>query len=129
MTGYQPIIISAKEKSMITRYGKSARMSQAVAHGGTLYVAGQVADNEKGSIEDQTKQVLASIDALLSEAGTEKAKILSINVYLASIADFAAMNSVYDQWVDKANPPARATVEASLATPDYKVEMTAIVAL
>jgi enamine deaminase RidA (YjgF/YER057c/UK114 family) len=118
-----------KEIPMIKRYQPGPRMSAAVAHNGVLYVAGQVADDEKGSIEQQTKEVLAAIDAILAEAGTEKAKILSINVYLASIGDFAAMNSVYDQWVDKANPPARATVEARLATPNYKVEMTAIVAL
>lgn len=114
---------------MITRYRKGPRMSAAVAHGGVLYVAGQVAENEDGSIEQQTKEVLAEIDSIIAEAGTEKSKILSINVYLASIGDFAAMNGVYDQWVDKENPPARATVEARLATPKYKVEMTAIVAL
>ena len=114
---------------MIKRYQPGARMSQAVSHNGTLYVAGQVAENESGSIEEQTKEVLAAIDALLAEAGTEKAKILSINVYLSAISDFAGMNSVYDQWVDKSNPPARATVEARLASPSLKVEMTAIVAL
>jgi len=118
-----------KESIMITRYQKGARMSGAVAHNGVLYVAGQVAENGSGSIQDQTKQVLAAIDALVAEAGTEKSKILSINVYLSAIADFAGMNSVYDSWVDKENPPARATVEARLASPDLRVEMTAIVAL
>ena len=71
-------------------------MSQAVVHGDTVYVAGQVASASKASVEDQTRDVLGKIDALLAEAGTDKSKLLAVNVFLVNIADFAAMNSVYD---------------------------------
>lgn len=113
----------------ITRLQPGPRMSQAVKHGNTVYLAGQVAQDERATIEVQTQQVLARIDALLAEAGTSKAKLLSVQVLLNNIADFAAMNSVYDQWVDKANPPARATFEARLASPDLRVEIVVIAAL
>ena len=102
---------------MIKRYKTGSRMSQAVAAGGTLYLAGQVADDGRSSLEDQTRQVLAKIDALLEEAGSEKAKLLAVTVFLSNIADFAAMNGVYDAWVDRANPPTRACIEARLAPP------------
>jgi enamine deaminase RidA (YjgF/YER057c/UK114 family) len=114
---------------MIDRYTKGPRMSQAVVHGGTVYVAGQVADNSKGSIEEQTLDVLEKIAALLADAGTDKSKLLAVNVFLPAISDFEAMNSVYDSWIDKAHPPARACVEARLADPDLRVEMTAVAAV
>ncbi len=114
---------------MISRYQKGSRMSQAVAYAGIVYVAGQVADNRKGSIEEQTLDVLEKIGALLKEAGTDKSKLLAVNVFLPAIADFDAMNSVYDTWIDPANPPARACVEARLADPDLRVEMTAVAAI
>jgi enamine deaminase RidA (YjgF/YER057c/UK114 family) len=114
---------------MITRFKKGHRMSQAVVHGGVVYIAGQVADNAQGSIEEQTREVLAKIDALLAEAGSEKSKLLAVNVFLTSISDFDRMNSVYDAWVDKENPAARACIEARLADSDLRVEMTAIAAL
>jgi enamine deaminase RidA (YjgF/YER057c/UK114 family) len=113
----------------ITRYQPGKRMSAAVKHNNTVYLAGQVATDGKASIEDQTKDVLTQIDALLKEAGTDKSKILLVNVYLPNMADFAAMNSSYDAWVDKANPPARATIEARLADPNLRVEISAIAAL
>ncbi|WP_423065822.1 RidA family protein [Devosia sp. CN2-171] len=113
----------------ITRYQPGKRMSQAVAHGNTLYVAGQVATDYNGSIEKQTSEVLEAIDRLLAEAGTSKSKVLSCQVILNNIADFAAMNSVYDTWIDPANPPARACIEARLAHPSLKVEIIAIAAL
>ena len=109
----------------IKRYKTGPRMSQAVAAGGTLYLAGQVADTGRASIEDQTREVLAKIDALLAEAGSDKARLVAVNVFLTNIADFAAMNTVYDAWLDRANPPARACIEARLAHPDLRVEMTA----
>jgi enamine deaminase RidA (YjgF/YER057c/UK114 family) len=112
----------------ITRFDPSKRLAAAVRHNDTLYLAGQTAINETGSIEEQTREVLAQIDALLAKGGSDKSKLISINIYLASIADFAAMNSVYDAWLDKANMPARATVEARLASPNLRVEMTAIAA-
>lgn len=114
---------------MIKRFQVGTRMSQAVAHGDTLYVAGQVANATKASIEDQTRDVLGKIDALLKEAGTDRSKLVAVNVFLVNIADFGAMNSVYDTWIDPQNPPARACIEARLANPDLRVEMTAIAAL
>jgi enamine deaminase RidA (YjgF/YER057c/UK114 family) len=114
---------------MIMRYQKGSRMSQAVSHGGVVYIAGQVAENRKAGIEDQTRDVLSKIDQLLTEAGTDKSKLLAVNVFLPAIVDFEAMNGVYDAWIDPANPAARACVEARLADPDLRVEMTAIAAL
>lgn len=114
---------------MIDRFQKGSRMSQAVVHAGTVYIAGQVANNRKGSIEEQTLDVLEKIGALLKEAGTDKSKLVAVNVFLPNISDFDAMNSVYDNWIDKANPPARACVEARLADPDLRVEMTAVAAV
>lgn len=112
----------------IERIEPGQRFAAAVKHNGVVYIAGQTADNVKGSIEQQTREVLGKIDDLLAKAGTSKAKLLSVNVYLAHITDFAAMNAVYDEWLDKANMPVRATVEARLAFPDLRVEMTAVAA-
>jgi enamine deaminase RidA (YjgF/YER057c/UK114 family) len=114
---------------MINRYQVGSRMSQAVAAGGLVYVAGQVAGNRKGSIAEQTADVLGKIDALLAEAGTSKSKLVAVNVFLPNIADFDAMNAVYDKWIDPQNPAARACVEARLADPDLRVEMTAVALL
>ena len=114
---------------MIERFQVGTRMSQAVAAGGMVYVAGQVADAREAGIEDQTSDVLAKIDALLAEAGTSKSNLVAVNVFLPNIADFDAMNAVYDAWIDRANPAARACVEARLADPDLRVEMTAVARL
>lgn len=113
----------------ITRYQPGPRMSQAVRHGNTLYLAGQVAADEFATIEVQTQQVLDKIDALLAAAGTDKSKALSVQVLLGNITDFAAMNSVYDQWIDKSNPPARAAFEARLASPNLRVEIIVVAAV
>lgn len=113
---------------MITRIQPGARMSQAVVHGGLVWLAGQV--GEPGDdVVAQTRTVLNQIDALLAEAGSDKSKILSATIWLADMADFGAMNSVWDAWVDKANPPARATGESRLATPAYKVEIIVVAAV
>jgi enamine deaminase RidA (YjgF/YER057c/UK114 family) len=115
--------------SKIKRIGAGARMSKAVTYGDLVYTAGQVADKTKGgSVADQSKEILEIIDAILDEAGSKKSKILSATIYLADISSFAEMNSVWDVWVDKDNPPARATVEAKLASTDYKVEIAVIAA-
>jgi enamine deaminase RidA (YjgF/YER057c/UK114 family) len=115
--------------SDIRRIGAGPRMSKAVVRGNAVYTAGQVAEKTKGgSVADQTREILGLIDTLLVEAGSEKSKILSATIYLSDIATFAEMNSVWDVWVDKDNPPARATVEAKLVTPDYKVEIAVIAA-
>ena len=113
----------------IERYQKGSRMSQAVCYGGLVHIAGQVADDRKAGIEAQTRDVLAKIDALLKEAGTDRSRLLAVNVFLPAIVDFEAMNGVYDRWIDPANPPARACVEARLADPDLRIEMTAVAAL
>ena len=113
---------------MIRRLQPGARMSQAVVHGNTVYLAGQVATDTSVGVAGQTRQVLAAIDALLAAAGTDKTRILSANVYLADIGTFAEMNTIWDAWVSKEHPPARATVEARLAAPAYRVEIQVIAA-
>ncbi len=112
----------------IKRLQVGARMSQAVVHNGTVYLAGQVAGDPEKDVADQTRQILASIDKLLAEAGSDKTRILSAQIFLADIADFAAMNGVWDGWVPAGHTPARATIEASLATPKYRVEIMVIAA-
>ena len=114
---------------MIQRLHLGPRMSQAVIHGNTVYLAGQVADDPSQDVAGQTRQILAAIDKLLAEAGTDKTKILSVTIYLASIGTFAQMNSVWDAWVPQGHTPARATVEARLAAPEYTVEIQVIAAL
>ena len=105
-------------------------MSKAVVHGNTVYLAGQVADKAKGaSVADQTKEIVGIIDELLKEAGTDKTKILSATIYLSDISTFPQMNSVWDTWVVPGQTPARATVEAKLAAPDYTVEISVIAAI
>ncbi len=113
----------------IERLHIGPRMSQAVKHGNTVYLAGQVAKTATASVEVQTQEVLEKIDALLAEAGSSKSKLLSVQVLLSNIADFAAMNSVYDAWIDPANPAGRACYEARLADPNLRVEIIAIAAL
>jgi len=113
----------------ITRIGAGPRMSKAVIHGDTVYLAGQVADAAKGkSVGEQTKDILQQIDAILAEAGTDKSKILSTNIWLADISTFAEMNAEWDAWVVPGATPARATVEAKLAAPIYTVEIMMTVA-
>ena len=107
----------------IVRHQAGSRMSQAVVHNGTVYLAGQVAGDASGDVADQTRQILAGIETLLGAAGSDKSKLLSATIWLASMADFAAMNGVWDAWVDPGNPPARACVEARLAYPQYRVEI------
>jgi enamine deaminase RidA (YjgF/YER057c/UK114 family) len=111
----------------ITRHQVGPRLSQAVVHGDTVYLAGQVA--EGSSVKAQTEAILAKVDGLLRTAGTDKRKLLSATIYLASMATFDEMNAVWDAWVDPANTPARATVEARLARPQYLVEISVIAAL
>lgn len=113
----------------IARHHTGARMSQMVIHGDTIYLAGQVASDTTADITTQTQQVLDKIDALLAEAGSDKSKILTAQIWLANIAHFRQMNSVWDAWVAEGNTPARACIEARLATPDYLVEVGVIAAL
>lgn len=106
----------------IRRIEPGPRMSQAVMHGSTVYLAGQVAAPGKG-VAEQTRAVLAQIDRLLAEAGSHKSRILAATIWLADVADFAEMNAVWESWIDPANPPARATGGVTLAAPEYKVEI------
>lgn len=111
----------------IERIESGPRMSQAVIHGNTVYLAGQVGAPGK-SVTEQTKEVLASIERLLAAAGSDKSKILSATIWMADMADFGEMNAVWDVWVGGKDAPARATGEAKLATPDYKVEIIVVAA-
>lgn len=113
---------------MIERIQIGPRMSQAVIHGDTVYLAGQVADDTNQDVAGQTRQILAKIDQLLASARTDRTRLLSANIWLADIGTFAEMNSVWDAWVPQGATPARATVEAKLATPAYKVEIAVIAA-
>jgi enamine deaminase RidA (YjgF/YER057c/UK114 family) len=108
----------------IQRFETGPRMSKAVVNGNTVYLAGLVADEPKGkSVTEQTKSILAQIDGYLQKAGTDKSKLLTANIWITDMANFAEMNAVWDAWVSPGNTPARATVEARLATPDYKIEI------
>lgn len=108
---------------MIERFDSGPRMSEMVVHQGTIYLAGQVADDADADIRGQTRQVLDAIDALLARAGSSKARILRAQVFLADLADFAAMNEVWEAWVAPGHAPARATVQAALARPQWKIEI------
>ncbi len=108
----------------IKRFDVGSRMSQMVVHGDTVYLAGQVARNAGGkSVAEQTKDILAIIDRLLAQAGTDKSKLLSANIWLTDIKTFDEMNQVWDAWVVPGNPPCRACVESKLAVPQYNVEI------
>jgi enamine deaminase RidA (YjgF/YER057c/UK114 family) len=116
-------------KVEIKRYEVGPRMSQAVVHGNTVYLAGQVAEKAAGkSVTEQTQEVLATIDELLADAGTDKTKLLSAQIFLANISTFAEMNAVWDKWVAPGHTPARATIEARLAAPQVTVEIMLIAA-
>ena len=117
----------------IERRNVGPRLSDLVIYapppaGRLVYLAGQVAEDRDAGIEDQTRSVLAQIDKLLAEASTDKRHILSATIYLADMKDYAAMNRVWDAWVPQGDAPARATVEAKLAHPSYRVEIQIVAA-
>ncbi len=113
----------------VERHDVGPRMSKAVVHGNTVYLAGIVADSPKGKgVGDQTRDILRQIDGFLAKAGTDKSKLLSANIWITDMANFAEMNAAWDAWVSPGNTPARATVEAKLAAPDYKVEIMVVAA-
>jgi len=113
----------------IQRIQPGPRMSKAVVHGDTVYLAGQVADKAAGkSVAGQTTEILGIIDGLLAEAGTDKTKLLMVNIWLSDMSTFAEMNSVWDTWVVAGATPGRATVEAKLAAPQFTVEIAVIAA-
>jgi enamine deaminase RidA (YjgF/YER057c/UK114 family) len=112
----------------ITRHHTNQRMSQIVIHGDTVYLAGQVANDSNADITLQTQQVLQKVDALLAEAGSDKSKILTAQIWLTSMGHFAQMNEVWDAWVPEGHAPGRACIEARLASPDLLVEIGIIAA-
>lgn len=114
---------------MIQRIDAGPRMSEACIHGGIVHLAGQVPETADADIETQTREVLDAIDALLAQAGSDKTRILRAQIYLADVADFAGMNHAWDAWVVPGQAPARATVEARLANPAWKVEIVVTAAL
>ncbi len=113
----------------IQRIVPGPRMSKAVVHGDTVYLAGQVADKTAGkSVAEQTAEILGIIDGLLKEAGTDKTKLLMVNIWLSDMATFAEMNGVWDKWIVAGHTPGRATVEAKLAAAQFTVEIAVIAA-
>lgn len=108
---------------MIQRFDTGPRMSEMTVHNGVAYLAGQVAADATQDIRGQTRQVLAAIDALLTRAGTDKSKVLRAQIFLADLGDFAAMNAIWEAWVVPEHTPARATVQAPLAKPTWKIEI------
>ncbi|RKP45004.1 RidA family protein [Pararobbsia silviterrae] len=112
----------------IQRFHVGPRLSEIAIHNGTVYLAGQIAESTDLDIVGQTKEVLASVDALLAEANSDKTLIVSTQIYLADMQDFAGMNSVWESWVVQGATPPRATVEAKLANPKCKVEFVIVAA-
>jgi enamine deaminase RidA (YjgF/YER057c/UK114 family) len=113
----------------IKRMHVGKTLSEAAIHNGVVYLAGQIAEDVTQDIGGQTREVLGHVDRLLAEAGSDKTRILSCQIYLANIKDFAVMNAVWNEWVAEGNAPPRATVEARLAKPEWLVEMVVTAAL
>lgn len=112
----------------IERFHVGKRLSEMAIYNNTVYLAGQVAEDMSQDITGQTKQVLAAIDKLLAEAGSDKTKILSATIFIADMAEFPAMNAVWDTWVVQGHTPARATVQAKLAKAEWRVEIQIVAA-
>ncbi|MDZ7813974.1 MAG: RidA family protein [Ideonella sp.] len=113
----------------IQRFDVGPRMSEMAVYNGVVYLAGQVAEEGSQDITGQTQQVLAAVDALLARAGSDKSKILRAQIFLVDLADFAAMNAVWEQWVVPGHTPPRATVQAALARPEWKIEVVVTAAV
>ena len=112
----------------IKRIDTNKLMSKAVVHGNTVYLSGLTASDRSQDVKGQCQQILDGIDHYLAEAGTDKSKLLSANLWITDMANFAEMNAVWDAWVDTDNPPCRACVESKLALPAFKVEIGIIAA-
>jgi enamine deaminase RidA (YjgF/YER057c/UK114 family) len=112
----------------IQRLHVGKRLSEAAIHNGTVYLAGQIADDATQDIAGQTREVLGHVERLLREAGSDKSRILSAQIYIADLADFPGMNAVWDAWVVPGHTPPRATVEAKLANPAWRVEVVVVAA-
>lgn len=109
--------------SQILRLGKTPRLSEAVVANGFVFLSGMVPENPQEDIQAQTADVLRQIDEWLQKCGSDRAHILEATIFLPDLADYAAMNQVWDAWVDSENAPARACVQAALADPAWKVEI------
>lgn len=114
--------------STITRHGMAARYSEASVFNGVIYLAGMVPEGAATDIRSQTQDVLAQIDTHLAALGSDKTRLLRVQIYLADIADIGAMNEVWDAWVAPGHAPPRATVQAALADPAWKIEVVATAA-
>jgi len=115
--------------SDIQRFDTGPRMSEMTVHNGVAYLAGQVAADASADARGQTAEVLGMIDALLARVGSDKTRILRAQIFLADLADFPALNAAWDAWVPAGHTPARATVEARLAKPEWKVEIVVTAAV
>jgi enamine deaminase RidA (YjgF/YER057c/UK114 family) len=114
---------------MVQRFDVGTRLSEMAVHNGVAYLAGQVPADGSQDITGQTQQVLAAIDALLARAGTDKRKLLRVEIFLKDLADFAGMNAVWEAWLPAGHAPPRATVKAELAKPEWRVEMVVTAAI
>jgi enamine deaminase RidA (YjgF/YER057c/UK114 family) len=114
---------------MIQRFDVGPRMSEMAVHNGTVYLAGQIAEDGSQDITGQTQQVLGAIDKLLARAGSDKSKILRAQIFIKDLADFPAMNAVWEAWVVPGHTPPRATVQANLAKPEWKIEIVVTAAV
>ncbi|MBA3588634.1 MAG: RidA family protein [Methylibium sp.] len=113
----------------IQRFDVATRLSEMAVHNGTVYLAGQVAADGSQDIRGQTTQVLDAIDALLERAGSDKSKLLHVQIFIADLSDFPALNEVYEKWLPHGAAPPRATVQAALAKPEWKVELVVTAAV
>jgi enamine deaminase RidA (YjgF/YER057c/UK114 family) len=114
---------------MVQRFDVGARLSEMAVHNGVCYLAGQVAGDATQDISGQTRQVLAAIDGLLARAGSDKSKLLMCQIFITDLADFPAMNAVWEAWLPAGCAPPRATVKAALAKPEWRVEIVVTAAL
>jgi enamine deaminase RidA (YjgF/YER057c/UK114 family) len=115
--------------SNLQRFHVGPRLSEMAVHNGTVYLAGQVPESPGKDIRGQAAEVFAAIDALLAQAGTDKSRILMAQVFLTDLADFEGMNAVWDAWVVPGQTPPRATVQAQLARPGWRIEVVVTAAL
>jgi enamine deaminase RidA (YjgF/YER057c/UK114 family) len=115
--------------TLVQRFDVGPRLSEMAIHNGVAYLAGQVPDDATQDIRGQTRQVLAMVDALLARAGTDNTRILMAQIFLADLADFPGMNEAWDAWVPAGHTPPRATVQAALAKPEWKIEIVVTAAI
>jgi enamine deaminase RidA (YjgF/YER057c/UK114 family) len=115
--------------SMIQRFDVGTRLSEMAIHNGVVYLAGQIPEDPQLGIEGQTQQVLDAIDKLLARAGSDKSKLLMVQIFLVDLQDFEGMNKVWDAWVVPGHTPPRATVQANLASPKWRLEVVATAAV